>query len=584
MKSRFQDHRLFFKYFRKYKNFYLFGIGSLVIVDALEVAPPMLLKSAVDMIGAGHVAVAGLLTICALYLLVALIQGLMRFLWRRYIIRTSMHAAHDLRESLFYKLTTLSPGFFKRSRTGELVSLSTNDVESVRFSLGPGALTLFDALFYFFAIPPAMYFLSPKLTLLTLVPMFCLPFLVRYMEKKIHRSFRLVQERFSDLAAHCQETLSGIRIVKGNALEKAKERGFDRLGQNYIDAGIGSAWNQSSLNSCLDSFVSVSISVMFLIGGSLVIGEHLTLGVFVAFQRYVQKLSWPMEAIGMSAGIFQRSLASQTRLEKVFNQNADIADTASAKPFASKQTPTVEVRNFSFYYPGKKSAALDNISFTLKPGMKLGLIGPVGSGKSTLLQCLARMEAIPRDAIFWDKIDINDIPLSTVRSRCALVPQELFLFSETIAQNILYGTDLFLSPEKTEERKARILAATTAACIADDIARLPEKDATLLGERGTNLSGGQRQRMTIARALAREPQILILDDCMSAIDSETEARLIASLRDATQERSLVLSSHRPSIMQHMDWILELDQGRIIRQGCPADLDLAHSKRKRELTL
>lgn len=570
-------HQFFWEYFKKYKSFYAIGISSLVIVDVLEIFPPLLLKKIIDALESKSFTTRLLIEICVLYVAVAVLQACMRFLWRRYIVRTSMYAADDLRSSLFYKLTTLPISYFKKSRTGELVSLSTNDIESVRFSLGPGALTLFDALFYFLTIPPVMFYLSPKLTLICFGPLVILPFLVFKLEKKIRKSFTEVQERFSDLAASCQEALSGIRIIKSNALEESKEKSFNLLGQNYIDANIRSAWNQSTLNSTLDFFVTISTGLVILFGGLMVLSGGLSIGVFVAFQRYVQKLVWPMEAIGLSAGIFQRSLASQDRLHEVFSQNA-AEKNPDGKSLDLSEAPEVKIQNLSFFYPKKERPALKNISLIIKPRMKLGLVGGVGSGKSTLLQCLARMENIPNEMIFWNGVDVNEFTLPQIRSQIALVPQDVLLFSETIENNVLYGSELF---QATKSRfKTDFLRNTLkASCILEEVEKLPAKHETILGERGVNMSGGQRQRVSIARALARRPRLLLLDDCMSALDSETESRLIASLYNELKETSVVVSSHRLSIMKHMDWILELRDGEIISQGPPDKIDLVEESIK-----
>ncbi|MGZ3718527.1 MAG: ABC transporter ATP-binding protein, partial [Bdellovibrionota bacterium] len=539
--------RVFRHYLRKYWRFYGIGITALVIVDALEAAPPLLLKTAVDALTEmkfGHALRLVIFHCVALYMGISVVQGCMRYLWRRYIVRTSMMASHDMRVELFSHLTTLSPGFFQKRRVGDLVSLATNDIEAVRFALGPGALTIFDACFYFLIIPPIMLWISPKLTMIAFIPLLVVPFFVRKMEAKIQTRFRVVQDRFSLLAASCQEALAGVRIVKGSALEKFKEREVEKLGNSYVQANLDAAVTQATLNTGLEAILSTATTLLFLVGGSFVIKERISLGVFVAFQRYVQKLQWPMEAFGLAANIFQRSVASQARIDEAQDEKAQ----ASAPPSASRLSsgvPEIELRGLNFTYPGSARAALEEVSLRIPPGTRVGIAGGIGSGKSTLLQCLARTVTVPPGTTLFGGVDITEIPLPETRRRVAFVPQESFLFSRTVEDNILYGSRHFeLTDRAARREEAR--AAARLASVDDDALRLPHGYATLLGERGTNISGGQRQRLTIARAIARKPQILLLDDCMSAIDAETEARLVEGVLQASEGITLVIASHRIS--------------------------------------
>lgn len=565
-----ENYRVFRFYFRKYRRFYLYGIFSLVVVDGLEVFPPLLLKAAIDGVTEkpyGPELQLLLIKVVAAYMVIALVQGFMRYLWRKFIIRTSMFASHDMRTDLFNHLSSMAPGFFQKKRVGDLVSLSTNDIEAVRFSLGPGALILFDCLFYFIAIPPVMLWISPELTILAFLPLLVVPFFVRRMESHIQKRFREVQDRFSNLASLCQEALGGVRVVKGSALESFKEREFFQQGITYQNANLRSARTQATLTAGLETILSATTCVLFLVGGAYVIGEKISLGVFVAFQRYIQKLSWPMEGVGLAANIFQRSIASQQRVDEVMFQ-ATVRDPADPKPLP-RGVPSVKVRDLTFTYPGAPKAALTEISFDLAAGQRIGIAGGVGSGKSTLLACLARMLPAAPGTIFFENIDVTQLSHSEVRKRIAFVPQETFLFSRSIEQNILYGSTDFSAPEEARVRAAT--RAATLAAVAADMQRLPRGFQTQLGERGTNLSGGQRQRLTIARAIARDPQVMLLDDCMSAIDAETEKKLLEGIMQASEGISLLISSHRASTLQRLDWVIVLEEGRIAAQGHPADL-------------
>ena len=437
-----------FRYFlRKYWRFYAIGITALVVVDALEAVPPLILKSAVDALTEPTAGLRRLLLgLVALYLGISVVQGVMRYLWRRYIVRTSMMASHDMRVELFGHLTELPPGFFQKRRVGDLVSLSTNDIEAVRFALGPGALTIFDALFYFLIIPPIMLWISPKLTVIAFIPLLVVPFFVRKMEAQIQARFRVVQDRFSVLAASCQEALAGVRIVKGGALESFKEREVERLGQGYVEANMKAAVTQATLSTGLESILSVATTLLFLIGGSYVIGEKISLGVFVAFQRYVQKLQWPMEAFGLAANIFQRSVASQGRIDEVMNEAPPAVTSPSAPARGATlpaHVPSIEIRDLTFLYPGASSPALRDVSLQIPAGTRVGIAGGIGSGKSSLLQCLARTVTAPPGSVLFDGIDIARISLPETRHRIAFVPQESFLFSRTVEDNVLYGSQHF---------------------------------------------------------------------------------------------------------------------------------------------
>lgn len=569
------NSRVFRFYLRKYKKLYTIGIISLIVVDTLEVLPPLLLKSAIDGLTElkfGPELNSLILKLVLAYMAVAIVQGYMRFLWRKYIVSTSMLASHDMRLELFNHLTTLSPSFYQKRRVGELVSLSTNDVEAVRFALGPGALTIFDALFYFLLIPPIMFWISPKLTVIAFLPLVIIPFFVRRMEARIQSSFRDVQERFSTLAASCQEALSGVRIVKGSALESLKEREVGRLDDSYVAANLSATRIQATLSTGLEAILSTSTTLLFLIGGAYVIGEQITIGVFVAFQRYVQKLQWPMEAFGLAANIFQRSIASQGRIDDVMNQPSP------AQPAGKTQTgnslPEIQVSGLCFTYPGAPRPALQNVSIKIPAGKRVGIAGPVGSGKSTLLQCLARMLPLPQGSIFFDGEDISGQPFAETRRRLSFVPQESFLFSRSVEENILYGAS-GLDSVDPGPRLELARAAARLAAVDEDALRLPLGYATVLGERGTNISGGQRQRLTIARAIARKPQVLILDDCMSAIDAETEAKLLEGVLTASEGITMLIASHRISSFRKLDWLVLLENGAVAAQGVPSELLESH---------
>lgn len=563
--------RSFFRYIRKYRHYYAVGIFALIVVDVLEVFPPLFLKESVDTLEAGTANASTLGRLAFFYMLVALVQACMRYLWRMYIVRTSMLASDDMRREFFQHLSALSPAFFKRRRVGDLVSLQSNDIQNVRFVLGPMVLVFCDALFYLFSIIPVMIWLSPKLALLSLIPLlFVTPF-VQKIDRKIQDHFADVQAKFSDMASESQESLGGVRVIKGAGLETLKEGAFTRLGERYMAANVRSALSQATLNVGLNFFVSAAITLLFLVGGALVIGETVTIGTFVAFHLYIQKMTWPMEALGLTVTYLQRGIASQKRIDEVLNERNPILASAPAAVVATvlEQVPRIKVRNLTFHYPGILRPTLENVSFTLEPGHRLGIAGRIGAGKSTLLHCLARLEPVGRGMIWFDDRDINDIAPSEVRRVIGMVTQDSFLFSESIVDNLLYGSREFRAQEDSRRRYAQDMAKL--AHVNDEILALPGSFDTVLGERGLNVSGGQKQRMAIARALAQNPKVLVFDDCLSAVDSVTEEKLTASFHRFAESRSFIFSSHRVSSLKRMDEVLVLENGKVAEYGAITEL-------------
>jgi ATP-binding cassette subfamily B multidrug efflux pump len=564
-----EELKAFYRYIHKYRSLYAVGIVALIIVDVLEVFPALLLKRGVDSLEAGTASLTTLMQLAALYMTVALVQAFMRYLWRMFIVRTSMRAGDDMRREFFAHLSALAPAFFKRRRVGELVSLQSNDIQNVRFVLGPMILVFCDAIFYLLSIVPVMIWLSPKLAMLALIPLiFVTPF-VLFLEKKIQAHFTTVQERFSDLGAESQESLGGVRVIKGAGLESLKEESFEKLGIAYRDANIRSALSQTVLNVGLNFFVSAAITLLFVVGGSLVIGETVTIGTFVAFHLYIQKMTWPMEALGQTMVYFQRGIASQRRLGEILREQNPLQEGVVPGLAIKAKIPRIEVKNLRFRYPGQSLWALDDISLSLEPGTRIGLAGRIGSGKSTLLHCLAKLEPVSNGMIFIDGHDINEFSPAEVHRMLAMVPQDCFLFSDSVTDNLLYGSPYFELPAQARLERAREVARI--AHVHNEIECFSSGFDTLLGERGVNVSGGQKQRITIARALAQEPRVLFFDDCLSAVDSITEKKLTDSFERLARERSFIFASHRVSSLQNLDRVIVLEQGRIAESGRAEEL-------------
>ncbi len=575
IRRRWQRTALLRELLSKYRRFVVLGLGALILVDILEVLPPILLKQAVDVV-VDREPIAELGWIAGFYLLVAVAQGFCRYAWRIFLIRSSHLAARDLRNRYSRRLFGLSPSFFDRRKLGDLMSLATNDVEAVRMALGPGLLVAADAIFYFVTVPVAMFWLSPQLTLLAFLPLPFLPWFVARNERLVHERFEKVQASFGRLSAMAQEALSGMRVIKAFAAEKGQLDRFRRAGEEYMKLNMSFARVQSSFGPTLDFTMSLGLVVLIYVGGHQVMDGAESLGTFVAFQRYIQKMVWPMAAIGMAISYLQRGVASGQRIQQVLAETSEIPDVGHADQCADAGTaPTtepatapravrgeIEFRNLSFRYSVDSPWVLREFSLQVPAGARVAFVGAVGSGKSTLLSLVPRLYPVEGGRIFIDGGDINDLPLSTLRREVGFVGQELFLFSETVRENLAWGV-------RGELPEERVDALARSVALEREVERLPQGWQTLLGERGVNLSGGQRQRLTIARALAREPAILILDDALSAIDTRTESLLLGELRSGRCTQ--LVAAHRLSTIQDADWIVVLEAGVKVQEGTHSSL-------------
>ncbi len=545
----------------KYRYSVLAGLGTLIVVDGLEALPPVLLKLAIDCV-TGERPASDLDWIAGAFLLITLIQGFCRYGWRILLIRSSLFAGRDLRDRFSSHLFTLPQRFFDRRRLGDLMSLSTNDSEAIRMALGPGLLVAADAFFYFITVPVAMLLLSPKLTLLAFIPLPIIPWLVARNEKAVHERFEKVQESFGRLSALAQETLTGVRVLKAFAAEPGQMDRFKREGSRYLDLNMSLARVQNSFGPTLDFTMSLGLVILLWVGGREVIGGAETLGTFVAFQRYIQKMVWPMAAVGMAISYQQRAVASSGRIEGILAEKSEVENGVAPGPRAIRGE--IEFDRLSFRYSEDADWAIRDFSLRIEPQSRVAFVGSIGSGKSTLLSLIPRLYAAPRGTIRLDARELSDWDLAELRSSIGYVGQELFLFSESVEQNLSWGLPSVMG----EAERERLI---DEVALGSDIRRLSQGWKTRLGERGVNLSGGQKQRLTIGRALARDPRILILDDALSAVDTQTESRLLASLRARSPRATELIAGHRISTVQDADWIVVMDRGRILQQGVHREL-------------
>jgi ATP-binding cassette subfamily B protein len=515
------------------------------------------------------------------YVGTSVLQAIGRYGWRMYLVRASMFSGRDLRKSFAQHLFGLSQSFFDRRPIGELMSLATSDVEAVRMMLGAGLLTLADSIFYFMTVPVAMFLLSPKLTLLAFMPLPIIPWLVMRNEREIHQRYDRVQEQFSRISSMTQESLNGVRVLKAFAQEELQTERFKKECNRLLDLNLRLARVQTSFGPTLDFTMSLGMVLLLFVGGRELIQNGdaagaLTLGTFVAFQRYIQKMVWPMAALGMALSTYQRSVSSAKRLNEVFQIQTDVPDSrapldhrvpAGFSPTGWKTEGRIELRNLSFRFPGTDKQVLNGLNLTIEPGERVALVGSIGSGKSALLSLIPRLYPVTEGMLYIDGIDVNRWDLQELRKQVGYVSQDVFLFSETVLENLAYS----LHSEKYPDLFSQVEPKTRRAQVHDDILGLVDGYQTRVGERGVNLSGGQKQRLTIARALVKEPSILVLDDALSSVDVRTEEKIMQGLKSRSGRNTELIAAHRISTIHDADAIVVIERGQIIQKGTHAEL-------------
>lgn len=557
-------------FLKKYSKPLFLGVFSLALTDILDVLPPLLIKAAIDSIEKGR-GFSTLSYLALIYALAAIGQAAFRFLWRSYILGTSHTIGYDLRQRLFAHIQTLSHHFFQKMKTGEIMSRVTNDVDEVRQMFGIGFLLALDSLFYFCTVPLILVWMSPTLALYLLLPLPIIPFFVMKMGRTIRRRSREVQAKLAALSAKTQENFSGIRIIKSFGQEEAEISSFNAISREFVRENLDLAKIEAGFHPALELVMGVGIFFLLLIGSRHVLNGEISLGSFVAFQAYLLKLVWPMTALGLTINIHQRGMASLVRCGEILLAEPETRDSpppAAGDPAGPLPPPLNQVgfriRNLTYAYPDMTIPALKDVSLDIPPGKTAAIVGPIGCGKSTIIHLLLRILDAPPGTIFLDDRELKSHPLRELRDRIGFVPQDAFLFSESIRENLLFGLK-----EKNDLQKVH--DCIKLAQVLPDIEAFPEKMETVLGERGVNLSGGQKQRVTLARALVRDPQILILDDALSAVDTDTESRILDGLKTFMKNRTTLMISHRISSVQHADQIYFLDQGSVVEKGTHQDL-------------
>jgi ATP-binding cassette, subfamily B, multidrug efflux pump len=511
------------------------------------------------------------------------IQGVFSYATRQILIGLSRDIEYDLRNDLLNKLVTMEPEFYVRNRTGELMSRCTNDLNSVRMVLGPGIMYSANTFATMVLAVVLMFWISPRLSIYVLLPVPVVAVTVWLFGRQIHALYGKIQASLAVLSAKAQENLAGVRVVRAYGQEEAEIRGFDAPNREYIDRNLRLIYFWSMFMPLLQMLVGLTFVLVLWQGGSQVIQSRITLGELIAFYTFMTRLIFPMIALGFVTNIFQRGGASMGRLNYILDSEPNINDAAVAVEKTTEIRGEIEFRNLTFAYPTVRSDSdgpkaeitkangsapvnqpvLYDISLHVPAGTIVAIVGPTGSGKSTLAALIVRLWDAPPGTLLIDGKPIREWPLETLRRSVGYVPQDTFLFSETLRENIAFGVDNATDPQIEE--------AAEVASIAAEIRDFPAKFDTMVGERGITLSGGQKQRSAIARAVIRDPKILILDDSLSSVDTGTEEQILRRLESILRQRTTVLISHRVSTVQHADQIVVLRDGRIVERGTHSEL-------------
>ncbi|HXF49395.1 MAG TPA: ABC transporter ATP-binding protein [Verrucomicrobiae bacterium] len=548
-------------YLSKHKKTLYRGLLAVFLTNFFTLLPPWFVKLAVDEIKAGTT--VGMLFLYGFWIVfTTVVQGYFRYRMRQTIIVASRRVECELRNDYFAKLLRLPKSFYNHFKTGEIISRANADLEAVRNMIGPGIMQAANTVLTLVGSFAFMLALSPRLSLLTLLPVPFVSLAVFKLGKSVHQKFSRIQEQYALLSSKVQENLSGVRVVRAYAQEENEVRSFEKISRELVARTMGMVRVQALFYPVLYFLAGGSLLLVVWVGGQEVIAGKMTLGGLLAFLLYLLNLTWPAIALGWVVGLYQQGKASLARLEEIFSAEEEPAGggiNVEEREFRGE----IEFRNLSFGYGGDNHLVLKNISLTVPAGKTVALVGRTGAGKSTLVSLISKIYPVKDGKLFIDGTDVNLYPTDRLRELVGFVPQEPFLFSATIGENLAFGLPA-VEPEKIE-RVSRL------AGLEKDVLDFPQQYQTMVGERGITLSGGQKQRATLARALAVDPKILILDDAFSSVDTETEERILSGLLGVRQGRTVILISHRISTVKDADFIVVLEEGEIAEQGTHEEL-------------
>jgi ATP-binding cassette subfamily B protein len=569
--------RKFARYLKPYKGTVIIGVACILVSMAFGLFVPYMVGMAVDDLAAG-VTWDKVVYYPLVILAINFLSGIFLFLQRRLLINTSRHIEFDMRQDFYRSLVPQPLEYFQRNRVGDLMARATNDLAAIRQIVGPMILYSFQAIFALAISLPIMLGISVKLTLLLLIPMPLVSLTVKYLGEQIHKRFEKIQEFFSDITARAQENLTGVRVVRAYAQEDSEIREFQVLNREYAAQNLRLVKYAAAMRPLLFFFIGLGFVIIVAVGVPMAVAGEITAGDFTAFILYLQRMIWYLIALGYVVNLYQRGTASLKRFYTILEAEPSIKDGPDARP----QPPikgTVEFRDLTFAYNGKP--VLENVSLEIEQGKTVAFVGKTGSGKSTLVSLVPRLLEAPEGTVLVDGVPIRQYPIEQLRRSVGFVPQETFLFSDTLAENIAFGIDngelTIKNDGKSNSQLSTINSqfsveyAASVAGLAEDVREFPGKYEQLVGERGITLSGGQKQRTAIARAVMRDPRILILDDSLSAVDTYTEETILHNLRDIRSDRTTLIVSHRISTIKDADLICVLHEGRIIERGTHEEL-------------
>ena len=552
-----------FQYIKKYRFQYAAGIVTLFVVDFANIFIPKLTGTITDGLTAGSMGWAGVKVCLLKIFLLGLVLAVGRFLWRFFLFGSARKIERDIRDDMFAHLETMDVEYFNEHKTGDLMTRFTSDLNAVRMAIGPAVICVFDAVVMtLMVIFQMMHYVSVRLTLIVLIPMVLICIGDFFYGKLIHARFMDRQNALSDLTDFVQESFSGVRVIKAFVQERAQFRAFYKANKEAMEKNLRVVKLFAVMEPLLELVIGLSFLVTLLYGGYLALSGEITLGRFVAFNQYINMLVWPMIACGDAVNMFSQGSASIRRLRQVFEAVPEVADGMQAHD-VDMLKGNISFKNLTFVHKGHTEPTLKDITLQVPAGTTLAVIGRTGNGKSTLVNLLLHLYNTKPGMIFLDDRDINSISLKTLRKNIAYVPQDNFLFSDTLKSNIAFGAE--------EEDMDAVIAATLSACIHDNIVAFPDGYETVVGERGVTLSGGQKQRSSIARALMKDAPILILDDALSAVDTDTEEHILANLKKNREGKTTIIVAHRISTIQNADVIMVLEDGETREIGNHSEL-------------
>jgi ATP-binding cassette subfamily B multidrug efflux pump len=555
------DLRQLVRYFRPYKASLIIGIACIMAGVVFNVTIPLIVGNAIDA-NWKQVTFARLMLAALKVLGASALSGIFLFLQRRILIGMSRHIEYDLRNDFYAALVNQPQSFFHEHRTGDLMARATNDLSAVRQLAGPMIMYSLQTLFVVIVILPILFTISWKLTLLLFVTMPLVSLTVKYFGQQVHTRFQQIQDFFAQITARAQENFTGVRVVRAYAQERAEIAAFNQLNYEYAQKNLGLVRIDALMRPLMTFLIGLGFVLIIWAGVPLAVRGQLTVGQFTEFNMYLLRLIWPLIAVGYVVNLYQRGTASWRRMQAIANIKPAIADA----PHVQRQPPVtgrIEFCDLTFRYHADSEPVLRDINLTIEAGETVAFVGRTGSGKSTLVNLIPRILEAPPATVLIDSVPAPEYPLQQLRAAIGYVPQETFLFSNSLAKNIAFGVDKI--DRAAIERSAQVAGLET------DVEEFPDGFDTMVGERGITLSGGQKQRTAIARAVLREPKILILDDALSSVDTYTEEKILSQLRRVMSERTSIIVSHRVSTVRHADLICVLDEGRIVERGTHDEL-------------